>query len=1148
MVVIDIGRGLAAHAQRVIGAHAQRGGRLHLAAEADGAACIHGHGHAADRGVGLTKRACGGGVGGDHGLQHRLGRRDGPRLPHRHVVKGDLRHLLGRRLLDRQVLVQRLVKGDELEGLLRALVVDGLPLRLPLVGVVGVVLLDRLVLLPAAPDVVDVVLRAALLARVVGVLDRPADLVVLPVARVAARAGPIAQVQAAAVDDLIERRRILGRVRIRHRPEVAAVVDRRVGQVHPIPGAGPPTPLRILRPAPDALPVVPVLVLEAELVINRAAVRELQRRGVERQRIDIGVEGLDAVGVAAELPGFHGGLDLRCRRRLDRVGDVGAAREPPVRIGVEGDQVAVADRVVPLGVACQGRRERVGARIEVIGLDAGVADVARRPGRAAVFLGRMRLDTGLVTPQCGRDLGIGIWKVILRRDLVVEDLAELLVAPDQFARRAGAHRRPRATRRLEDIVRGVERRRGLQRGGDVRAQRVVVVLLQEAGLPGRLHAQDVDVRALRHAHVAVTPAIDVDEVDVLRVVRPGRCDHLVRLDDTILGALQRRFSGLAFIAVGELEQRHVAGVLQHRRALRVVQACEVEVGGLVGVVETRRRSTRTGPVHRRVLVVKTFDQDLDEAPLGHRVRVVVADLREHHVHRRVLGADLELLVLDDLGDLGRLPGDHGHLDGPGGHLLVAHHGRDRLGHGVVALDRDRARARHHRVSIQRDIASSLDHDVAAGRGQAARAADGDRAADHFLLQDRGLEARTRPRHVDASVQVNRPVRSDETTGHGQALADVDQDTAIVAGTLVGHASLHDAVHVGHRRQQVHQLVGQDQRIVARGARRCVASRHFQAVTGTQEHLRVDTRGVDVAARQDTDFAPEDLHVVADVDVAVDQDVTPGGLQLQQPDLGAAQVLLADHALDVDAVGGGHSDRAAGGGVERAARHPRRAVEDEGLHQHGHAALVGAGDDVELVVRGDQRIDDDARPRLHRDVRTSVLRQDRAAEPDVAVAVERDAPVSARLGLRPHAGRTVKSCARVGADRARRRGLDTDAAVVGPGVHADRTRGPQVGPGVGAAHEEAGTSLHLDGRAQARPTQDVLACVQGLVVVAVLACVEQAVRAFSTGVDRAQNQHFLALQHHTAVVGLAVEDSVDADRQVTSGGDGQCLIGLEHHAA
>ena len=108
---------------------------------------------------------------------------------------------------------------------------------------------------------------------------------------------------------------------------------------------------------------------------------------------------------------------------------------------------------------------------------------------------------------------------------------------------------------------------------------------QELGLALGLDAQNVFIGAFGHAHIAVAPAVHVKVVHHLLGCAPGRGDGLVGLVHAFEGFLEHS------VAVVKLEERHVAGVLEHGRALRVVQTREFQVSGQVSVVVAWRIGT-----------------------------------------------------------------------------------------------------------------------------------------------------------------------------------------------------------------------------------------------------------------------------------------------------------------------------------------------------------------------------------------------------------------------------------------------------------------------------------------------------------------------------------------------------------------------------
>ncbi len=562
---VHFGGGHTPQPQGVVGAHGQILGGHHLAAQADLATRIDADAFAADGRVGATEGAHRGFGTVQHRLEHGFGRGDRAAFPQGDVFKRHHRHLLGGGLLHGELFKQIAVQRHQLEVLLDALVFDLFPLRRPGVGVVEVVLIDRLVQLLAAVHLVDVELAATFLARVVVVADRSAQFVVAVVAGVVGRAGVAADVEPTAVDGLFVG--VLVAVIDRRSAVLPLVVDDTLNRIEQDVVAGPAPALGVHLPlAGDVFPGRPVLVLETKLAVVGARGPHLREsRGVKSQRVDVGVEGLDAVGVAPGLVQLHGRPDPGVERDGPRVVHIGVAAGAAVVVGVEGNLVGIAHGVVPLGMAFQRGPQGWVPAADLVGFDTRFVVVDRVPRGATVFAGRVRVDAALEPIHR---------EVVARGDLLVIDLAKFLVPSHVFAGGACAQRGPGAAVVDVLVVQGSAANR--LRGGHAG------VTGQEAGLPHRFDAQDVDVGPLGHAHIAVAPAVGVDVVhDLLGTVPFGR-DGLVGLQHTVLGALDHG------VVVVELEQRHVAGVLEHGRTLRVVQAGEVQVSGLVGVVEAGR--------------------------------------------------------------------------------------------------------------------------------------------------------------------------------------------------------------------------------------------------------------------------------------------------------------------------------------------------------------------------------------------------------------------------------------------------------------------------------------------------------------------------------------------------------------------------------
>ena len=130
--------------------------------------------------------------------------------------------------------------------------------------------------------------------------------------------------------------------------------------------------------------------------------------------------------------------------------------------------------------------------------------------------------------------------------------------------------------------------------------------------------------------------------------------------------------------VSELVQRHVAGVVQHRLFLGVVQRGKFLVAGdpvipgyRLGSSGRQRVTARLVPVHRTVVIVDPLHQHFTELGAFSSIGVVVADLLQRNIHAVVLVPDHHLLGADLLGQGGGNEGNLFFLDGVGEYLLIA---------------------------------------------------------------------------------------------------------------------------------------------------------------------------------------------------------------------------------------------------------------------------------------------------------------------------------------------------------------------------------------------------------------------------------------------------------------------------------------------
>ena len=293
------------------------------------------------------------------------------------------------------------------------------------------------------------------------------------------------------------------------------------------------------------------------------------------------------------------------------------------------------------------------------------------------------------------------------------------------------------------------------------------------------------------------------------------------------------------IAVAELVQRHVAGLVEHRLTLDVRQLRESLVERLVllirglEVVDLARTESHGGtafgavvvPVDVAVDVVQTLHQHLAELRVSGGLGVVVAGLRQRHVHRRVAAADLDALRAHLLGDLRLDPGVLGHLHLPHRDRGLTHHHVHGLGHRHQTLDADRARRGDGSLRIQHHRPTGLQAHRPA-RADEAIAADRQGAAAKLRGKDRPFQLRSGPAQVHTGVHVDAIVGGDDAahrqrgarieqhaSGRGiTAQADADAGGAGAGGDLdlVGLGAVHHGgigrVCIDLRRQGGHQLL------------------------------------------------------------------------------------------------------------------------------------------------------------------------------------------------------------------------------------------------------------------------------------------------------------------------------------------------------
>ena len=214
------------------------------------------------------------------------------------------------------------------------------------------------------------------------------------------------------------------------------------------------------------------------------------------------------------------------------------------------------------------------------------------------------------------------------------------------------------------------------------------------------------------------------------------------------------------VGIGNVEvvQRLVAQVVEHRPALAVVELGKGLVGALGFVVVARDihrdrgvlfvAVVRPDDAGIQVVTPRAFDQHFAENPAD---RVVVADLRQRHVHRRVLAAGFHEFGTDLLGDQRRLRRDLGHRDRAGFFFAPAGDHVHRFGHRRRDLQFQVAHIADLRRSVQRHVTTGEQGDRAQGI-EHRQAGDGDLATEQVGPRDGAFKPRPAPADVDARMQ------------------------------------------------------------------------------------------------------------------------------------------------------------------------------------------------------------------------------------------------------------------------------------------------------------------------------------------------------------------------------------------------------------
>ncbi len=763
-----------------------------------------------------------------------------------------------------------------------------------------------------------------------------------------------------------------------------------------------------------------------------------------------GVGGIDVVGE-------HRGAAVRLRAAA------------LVEIDAAGDDVVTHGIGLPLPGRHALHHRFHGATVaDVEHAIAGVDDIADRPAPGvAVVVDAVERPGGVPCVVRGVAAGnvsqivlgvagrLGAVVAIFQHGLVlhVGDLGGLQVAAHQFAggRRVLVQRDPGTV--------------ALAVHGGVTGQVACLALAD--------HVEDVLLGALRHADVHVAPAGDVDVVDHLRIAGPRRRPHRVA-GGAVLHPVGHR------VGVSELVQRLVAGGVQHRLALRVGKLGELLVQVLVAlvdlvVVERDRCGGAVGqlgiagvvPVDVAVVVVQTLDQQLAEFPALRRVRVVVADLRQRHVHRVVFAAGDHFAGIHLLGDHGRGPGDLRYLDLAVGHLAITGDHFHGLGHGHVHRHQHATRAGQRGVGIEHDVAAGLELDGAAGVHQPLTG-DDDAAALQLAARDVAFQLIAAPGHIHAGVEIDAAVGGDVAVHDLQAGAGIHQHAPVLAdvdGQRAGTGADVDHVACG---MGAETAMGLDLRRQLRGDAgacvvrlRCIGEADVgdgHAVDHTGNHRRgaeVDAaRGVDVVIVPVTDHGAADagLHDAADLDARRRQVHQPVGLddgivveQRQRRQAGAVG--------DVDDVAAGVRDVV-------------DVLVDARGEVIGHVGQRGAGQ------RG---IGEQIQAIVERDGQMIGTRGHGAGQRDAAVIAQGGTGRADHIG---HLARLDRAAHRVAGDQQLVARLDEHVGIVTGGIHV--AAGQHVDVGAGHDHVVARVDVAQHGdiaTGGVQTDQTDLACAQ-----------------------------------------------------------------------
>ncbi len=474
-------------------------------------------------------------------------------------------------------------------------------------------------------------------------------------------------------------------------------------------------------------------------------------------------------------------------------------------------------------------------------------------------------------------------------------------------------------------------------------------------------SENVALSAIRHLDVLVPPPGDIDVEDSVRT--PIRGHDLGWHNLTIEGLLERdaivvNRSASIRHAIGEVIQRHVPRVVQHRLSLWLKELGKAEIAGVLvlttNIAQHDGSSRLPGifgragvvPVHLEVVVMNTLDQRVEEAFIQRRIRVVIANLIKPGVILIKLAADLDPRRAHLLGDGGLFIGDSRHLNRANRHLLIADNSLDFI------FDGGDDRHQQHTIAADVGVSSQMHLPARTGlqvTGCLHHALPDDPNQSVSQLSERYLTFKQRPPKVEIYACIEMHVTSRlHQPGNTQLVAGIDQNAA------VSRLGLENAVHINGRCCQMHQRISLDDGVLAGNL-----AQNIHALTRLQEGSGFLRQGEDVAAKCHGDAVGHDADIVAGIDQALDHHIARNRDHINATD--AANVLvftlnLTNHALQQDVAGRAQTHRATVVSIKSAATLPYASLVQYNLGDHqGSATGVSTCHQIKCSPRTDQAI-------------------------------------------------------------------------------------------------------------------------------------------------------------------------------------------------